>query len=218
LQTLTPISKSTKIDIVHDYGYRDVLGGNQKAAEVMKSGLSSVDTILVAWEHKNIQPLAEAMGAKDVPAWNDDDFDSVYTLTFSDDGQTVESFKIGAEEFTSTAVVVENFKVFEDGSAETMTVCRNCTRSDGCYGDDDSRTFNIIPGDCTSPKASFPDDLDLWGEFDFVDVCNEHLLVRTFFASKDGSCQVETDEYKLEYNTCLGPFGPDTPWGVFSCV
>lgn len=210
---MTPISEATNIDIVHDYGYRAVLGGNDKAAEAIKGQLKSVDVILVAWEHNNILPLALALGASEenVPAkWSDDDFDTVYSLSFTDDGQSVNGFAIGGENFKPPAMMF-------DDKVETMTVCSNCTRSDGCDGASEAKEFTITPGACTNAATSFPDDMDLWGEFDFMDVCDEHLLVRTFYASKDGSCAVSTDEYKLEYDTCLGPFGPATPWGTFSC-
>ena len=73
---------------------------------------------------------------------------------------------------------------------------------------------------CYSPTELFPDD-DLWGEFDMMDSCRDKILVRSFYNTTDGSCgggaAKPTDEYKLEYDRCLGPFGETYPWGVFSC-
>ena len=217
METLTPISNATSLMINHDYGYREVLGGNKKGAEAMKAVLQNQDTILTAWEHKNIGPLALELGASKevVPtSWPSDDFDSVYELSFSDDGQTVTNFQHRQEDITP--MILSAFGI--NDKVETMTVCANCTATDGCdESSPESKSFKIKPNKCTSPTIAFPDDLDLWGDFDFLDVCDEHRLVRTFFSSKDGSCLGQTDVYKLEYNTCLGPFGPETPWGVFSC-
>jgi len=57
-ETVTPLSEKTGLPIVFDYGYRKVLGGNKGAAEALKEKLKIVDTIVVAWEHNNINPLA----------------------------------------------------------------------------------------------------------------------------------------------------------------
>lgn len=102
-------------------------------------------------------------------------------------------------------------------ATETMTLCLNCTRSSQCSLDNDPQSFVVPTGSCYSPTKLFPDDADVWGEGDIRDVCHDLFIERSFFGSVDGSCQGEpTDVYKLEYDTCLGPFGAPRPWGVFS--
>ena len=104
------------------------------------------------------------------------------------------------------------------GPLETMVVCSNCTNSAGCdLSAPTTRTFSIPSNSCISPLSAFPDDLDLWGPFDFLDECEATHVVRTFYGSRDGSCETVTDTYKLLKGVCLGPFGPDTPWGTFTC-
>ena len=98
-----------------------------------------------------------------------------------------------------------------------MTLCAECTKADGCSKDADAQTFKVPTGSCFSPLQEFPDDGEVWGEFDVLDECNRGFLIRTFYSSNDGSCVNATDSYKLEYDTCLGPFGEPRPWGVFTC-
>lgn len=38
-------------------------------------------TILLVWEHNNIPPLATALGIKNAPKWQGDDFDSIWIIT-----------------------------------------------------------------------------------------------------------------------------------------
>ena len=82
----------------------------------------------------------------------------------------------------------------------------------------DKKTFEVPVGRCFNPLDTWPDDGDVWGEFDVLDECGDRILTRSFFSSTDGSCSGDpTDSYKLEYDTCLGPFGAPRPWGVFEC-
>eukprot|EP00617_Octactis_speculum_P027391 CAMPEP_0185762462 /NCGR_PEP_ID=MMETSP1174-20130828/21431_1 /TAXON_ID=35687 /ORGANISM="Dictyocha speculum, Strain CCMP1381" /LENGTH=103 /DNA_ID=CAMNT_0028444149 /DNA_START=13 /DNA_END=324 /DNA_ORIENTATION=+ len=98
-----------------------------------------------------------------------------------------------------------------------MTLCMNCTRADACAKDTDPKVFDVPVGRCFSPTIEFPDDSDSWGEFDILDECDRFSLTRNFYASSDASCTNVTDSYVLRYNTCLGPFSPPRPWGVFQC-
>jgi len=100
---------------------------------------------------------------------------------------------------------------------ETMVLCANCTKGEGCSTDTDSISFSLPVGKCYSPLQLYPESGDVWGDFDVLDECGALRMKRTFYASSDGTCTTETDSYELEYDTCLGPFGLPRPWGVFTC-
>lgn len=102
----------------------------------------------------------------------------------------------------------------------TQTNCADCTLDTLCSESADAIVYSLPVSKCYSPAELFPDD-DLWGTFDMMDVCRDKILVRTFYNTTDGSCGgdlgVPTDEYKLQYDHCLGPFGEKYPWGAFEC-
>ena len=102
-ETVTPLSEATSLPIVFDYGYREVLGGNQGAADAMKENLKIVDTIVVAWEHNNINPLTEALGvdSSELDTWPESDYDTIYQLEFDADSLELLSYTKTAENFTS---------------------------------------------------------------------------------------------------------------------
>ncbi|GMH62458.1 hypothetical protein TrST_g13568 [Triparma strigata] len=102
-ETVTPLSEATSLPIVFDYGYREVLGGNQGAADAMKENLKTVDTIVVAWEHNNINPLTEALGvdSSELDTWPESDYDTIYQLEFDADSLELLSYTKTAENFTS---------------------------------------------------------------------------------------------------------------------
>lgn len=94
-QMLTPISQHLDKKIDFDYG-----SSPDKASEAMRKSMKdSKAPVLAAWEHEHIHDLAEKLGAKDVPHWKDDDYDTVYVLTFDS------SFKL-----TSFNIEHQNFK------------------------------------------------------------------------------------------------------------
>jgi hypothetical protein len=39
-------------------------------------------TVLMVWDHSHIVPLARALGVREPPHWRDDDFDSIWVITF----------------------------------------------------------------------------------------------------------------------------------------
>ena len=93
---------------------------------------------------------------------------------------------------------------------ETMRLCR-----DRCS--DDCKTYTVPVGECFSPPRLFPGDPQ-WGDADVLDTCNATHLDRSFFASRDGSCQNRTGGFDgLPLHQCIGPFGTPRPWGEFSC-
>jgi hypothetical protein len=101
-QTLTPISQSLGLPIIFDYGYSKKLGGNQAAAEAILRFTQNTTTVLVAWEHVNIQFLVANLGVDKslIPHWKDSDYDTVYKLTFEAGGSPF--FLVSHENFTSS--------------------------------------------------------------------------------------------------------------------
>jgi hypothetical protein len=98
LETLQPISVALGLPIIFDYGYPHHLGGNKRAATAMLRANAS--TLLVAWEHVNIQFLVEHLGVPrpSVPHWPDDSFDTVYAVSVSH--QRVVDFAVLRQNFT----------------------------------------------------------------------------------------------------------------------
>ena len=115
-------------------------------------------------------------------------------------------------------VVLSNCPTVSASAQETMTLCLNCSNTDGCASDDDSLEFEVPVSTCFSPTELYPDSGDVWGEFDILDECNERGVKRVIYDSKNGTCLGDiTDTYILQYDKCLGPFGAPRPWGVFEC-
>lgn len=103
-QTLSPISAKLNVSIDFDFGRAS---GNGKAAEAIRNAtLAGVATVLVAWEHVNIQWLTADLGVPkaQIPTWQDSDYDSVYVLTLSAAG-TLANFSVSAEHFTPSSLV-----------------------------------------------------------------------------------------------------------------
>ena len=51
--------------------------------------MKQTGTVLMVWEHSEIQLLATHLGAKNVSAWGKDDFDSICVITYQKDGFAV---------------------------------------------------------------------------------------------------------------------------------
>lgn len=79
-QTVLPLAARYNLTINSEFeksktkevakGIKSVLGEQQKTG-----------TILVVWEHKNILPIATALGVADAQPWADDDYDSIWIIT-----------------------------------------------------------------------------------------------------------------------------------------
>jgi len=93
-EMLTPISEHLKENIEFNYGPQPT----PAAAAMMKVLKASGGPVLAAWEHNHIHDLAESLGAKDVPTWEESDYDSVYVLTF-DSAFKLTSFEHSHEGF-----------------------------------------------------------------------------------------------------------------------
>ena len=78
-----------------------------EAAEAIRNAtLAGAATVLVAWEHVNIQWLTADLGVPKahIPNWKDSDYDSVYVLTLSEAG-TLTNFSVSAQHFTPASLV-----------------------------------------------------------------------------------------------------------------
>ena len=95
---LTPISEQLSEKIEFNYGPKPT----QAAAAMMKMLKASAGPVLAAWEHEHIHDLAETLGAKHVPTWDGNDYDSVYVLTF-DSAFKLTSFEHSHEDFKPKA-------------------------------------------------------------------------------------------------------------------
>lgn len=116
-----------------------------------------------------------------------------------------------------------------------MTLCRHRCKND-CI------LFQTPINKCFNGKSLFPDDSDVWGEYDVYDMVTipsaddeesrnlrrrgEHTFKRYFFKTIDSSCggnesvnvEMATDKYVLPLEKCVGPFGPPRPWGTFELM
>jgi broad specificity phosphatase PhoE len=57
------------------------------ARELLSNAKYSGKTVLVAWNHSNLEGFAKTLGAKKAPEWKDDVFDRVWVLTWDANGK-----------------------------------------------------------------------------------------------------------------------------------
>jgi hypothetical protein len=74
-QTITPFATQYNLAVNSNYGEKDTV---KAAGDV----LGKTVTVLMVWEHSEIQSLATNLGLKDAPSWNGDDFDSIWVITY----------------------------------------------------------------------------------------------------------------------------------------
>lgn len=76
-QTLIPFAAKYNLIITSKYEEDDSTG-------IARDILKHKGTVLVAWEHKKIVSIAHALGIKDdLLKWRDDDYDSIWIITFA---------------------------------------------------------------------------------------------------------------------------------------
>jgi len=77
-QTIIPYAVRHNLNINSNYDDDDIAG---ITAAIKKAG----ENILLVWEHKNISKIIKALAVKDpAPKWDDNDFDSIWVITFND--------------------------------------------------------------------------------------------------------------------------------------
>lgn len=74
-QTVTPMAIKYNLDINSYYDEEDY-------KHVGKALLSEKGTVLIAWEHNNIDSIVEYLGVKSVKKWPGSDYDSIWIVTF----------------------------------------------------------------------------------------------------------------------------------------
>ena len=81
-QTVTPFAIQYNLSINSKFDEKDFTGLASHMRE--KTGIA-----LVVWEHHGINSLALAIGINGAPIWADDDYDSIWIITFSQAGEPV---------------------------------------------------------------------------------------------------------------------------------
>ena len=78
-QTVTPYAVQHNLTVNSDYVVDNAKG-------IAKELRHKRGTVLLVWEHDNIPKIAKKLGLKDPEEWPDEDFDSIWTITFSGGG------------------------------------------------------------------------------------------------------------------------------------
>ncbi|HMI62442.1 MAG TPA: hypothetical protein VK518_16105 [Puia sp.] len=79
-QTITPFAEKYHLPMNSDYKVNDIKGA-------AKNILMQKGTVLVVWEHNGLEDLGEQLGVKEKLHWSDDDFDTIWIITFSKKGK-----------------------------------------------------------------------------------------------------------------------------------
>lgn len=92
-------------------------------------------------------------------------------------------------------------------------LCRNF-----CLGNETCIKYETPVSECYNGQALVPDDPS-WGLHDLRDdIFDNVTFTRKFYASKDGQCDDQTDQFDLPFDECVGPFGQPRPWGKFEII
>lgn len=87
-QTVSPFAIKYNLTVDSKYATDD-------HKKVAKNVLDKTGTVLMVWEHKAIQPIAEKLGVQNPPAWQDSDFDSIWIITYRNGAATLSFDKEG---------------------------------------------------------------------------------------------------------------------------
>lgn len=79
-QTIAPFADKYNLKINSDYKESDIKG-------VAKNILKQNGTVLLVWEHKDLNDIAEELGVTDKLHWSADDFDTIWIITYSKKGK-----------------------------------------------------------------------------------------------------------------------------------
>ncbi len=75
-QTIAPLAMQYNLPINTSHGEKDFV---QIAADLK----SKKGTVVITWEHKAIPNIVKAIGIKEMLTWPDDDYDSIWIVTFA---------------------------------------------------------------------------------------------------------------------------------------
>jgi hypothetical protein len=82
-QTIVPFAAKYNLTINTDYDVKDAKG-------VAQTILNKSGTVLLVWEHNMIPQIVRKLGVKDTNlAWSDNDFDSMWIVTFTNGKATL---------------------------------------------------------------------------------------------------------------------------------
>jgi hypothetical protein len=81
-QTITPFAAEHNLTINSTYIGKDSTG-------VAASLKAKQGVVLVVWDHKYISSMVHALGIAQAPKWDDDDYDSIWIITFKDGKPTL---------------------------------------------------------------------------------------------------------------------------------
>ena len=74
-QTIVPFAVKYNLNINSKYQTDDI----DKIVDGLRK---QTGTVLMIWEHKNIGKIVKALGLKDAGKWDDNDFDSIWIITY----------------------------------------------------------------------------------------------------------------------------------------
>ena len=75
MQTVPPYAAQHNLTVNSDYAPDEIKG-------LVKELRHHRGTVLLMWEHHNIMKITEALGIEEPQEWPDDDYDSIWTITF----------------------------------------------------------------------------------------------------------------------------------------
>ncbi len=87
-QTVTPFAVKYNLTVDSKFDTDDY-------SKVAQNVLEKTGTVLMVWEHKAIQPIAQQLGVKNPPAWQGGDFDSIWVITYQNGKATLSFDKEG---------------------------------------------------------------------------------------------------------------------------
>ena len=75
-QTVAPLAIKYNLKLNSEFAESDV-------SSIAKDVLTHTGTVLLVWEHSQIPPLAAALGVTQPPAWEKEDFDSIWVISYA---------------------------------------------------------------------------------------------------------------------------------------
>jgi hypothetical protein len=82
LQTITPYAVKYNLSINSKYGEDDFRA-------IGNALLKEKRTVIIVWEHNSILPIMNYLGIREPVAWPDNDFDTIWIVTFKKGGPTL---------------------------------------------------------------------------------------------------------------------------------
>lgn len=84
VETVRPLARALRLAIVAEFANEAYLA----LARVLLTQYAG-KTVLVCWHHGNLPALADALGAGDIPAWPDSQFDRLWRIRYDAEGNVL---------------------------------------------------------------------------------------------------------------------------------